>query len=289
MATVKNPLNSLSASGSINNTQTYHRAGGRGVKTIPRQRGDKSFDAQYPSAIVTGRGVVRLKPQARPDLRRRQGRAAQGPARPADLRRLRFANASTVAAWLVRNNLVVAASNPANMEPPPPPWWDQHYLQRGRREQQLKFPGQPPGRTVAWRVETTGTKSPVTFLMRQLLSRRLVRLDVTLTAWRNLTLEQQMFWATMGNAPWDELPLEFEFDDRGAVDRRFINVWIQAAYLIANFELEAGWLERGLDFAVWQTPFRRAPNDPIVTAWERWLSTGESIRGIESVRWSRGG
>ena len=287
VAKVRYPLFSLTASGNLAGAVNYTSFPRCRRKAIPRQRGDKLFVAEYPPDVLSGWGVVRKALPRRRDLKR--GRLAADTRKNRDQRAkaARFTIARTLALWAVKYGVTASRLPPAELVPVPPPWWDGLYFQRAVRREQLHFPGQARGETVGFVTRIRGTTTPTGFIMRQLLGRKFARLEITRLAWNNLSPSARENWTPRGDTPWDVLPTEFDFGDGVVFDRRFVNCWMQASQLIAAFELDAGWLERGADFQLHCSPFVRAPDDPVVVAWETHLSAGARVSAMESKPWRR--
>ena len=287
MAKVKYPLHSLSASGTVGKQVTFHKSGGNKPHIITRRRGDKVINAVYPRRRISGEGIARIKPGRRGDLRKRR----PGENIPANeeqaLREAQFRHATTITDWIVRNNIVVAESDPNNRTIPLRPWWDGLYFQRGQTSEERRFPGQGEGESLNIRRQITGATTKRGFISHQLLTRSLFRFTITLAAWRNLTPVENTTWLPGGDAPWEELPMLFPLPGEQFFTRTFANIWIQAAYLIPLFEMPRNWLRIGQRVNVWVSEHPRPDSDPAVAAFKAHLSAQNDYQIIDVESWQR--
>ena len=287
MATVKFPLWSLDASGSVGGLLTYSRGAGTAARPVDKSVDGRAYTAEYPARVLDGRGIVRLKPRARPDLKRRHIVTGLKTAPGQQLREDQFRVAGMLADWLYRWSLVVSLHDPQAPPVAVHGWWEGLYFQRGENRELRKFPGQPEGATLSIRRAITGTNSAKGYLMRQLLSRRLVRFDVTLEAFAGLTAAQKATWLPSGNAPWHLLPDAYDFGDFHIEGQTFVNIWMQAAELIARFALPKRWLYTGQRAGLWRATRSYPKNHAVVLAWEKHLSSGDGYKAEPVSRWHR--
>ena len=285
MAVVKNPLHSASASGSIANALCFSPVGDTRPRTIHREVEGLPVDAQYPARIMSGRGIVRLKPQYRGDLRKPLPAGAGKENRQQQLREDRFTAAATISRWIVRNNLVPSVLAPALLDPTPRPWSAGVYLRRTENRELRKFPGQEIGETLSVRRRVAAPTTEQGFVMHQLLSRRYFRFEITLAAFLNLPQEQISTWVPGGDAPWSELPQFFSFGGDLNVPRVFVNCWIQAAYFIPLFALPKEWLIVGQRAEVWRSPVVVDSDDPDVIEWRNYWSAQSDYVLTQSHDW----
>lgn len=287
MARVKNPLHSMSASGSIAGVITYrptHRVEGQ---IIHRERNGKEIEAKYPPRIISGQGIASAKIIRQPSIKRRNRATNKRINQAALIRESRFILAKKIAAWAVNNNICVTFNDPSNQIPPLPPWWDGIYFQRGENREMIKFPGQEQEMTVSIKRKITGTTTRQGFVMRQLLARKYIRLDYTLQAWATLSEVQKARWERYEIPEWTDLPRNFELVGSGIISQRFMNCWIQAAATIPQFELPRGWLFEGQLKAVWKSNWTRPVDNPAVLAWQAHLNSERDIIATSSPPWNR--
>ena len=285
MAKVKFPLFSLSATGKVGDVLLYHRVAKTPARTMKRRYANGIVEAKYPARIISGRGVVRKRPSVRYDKRRRHKIYDEPASLAQATTEYYFKMASAVAHWVIKHNLVVAAEDPADAVPFLAPWSDGVYFLRGENRENIEFPGHPVGMTTSARRQLERSDTKLGFIMRELLSRKYVRVRYLLGAWVKLSAEDRLKWLPGGNAPWDALPAQFTLPRGSYVGQDFINAWIQSSYLIPRYELLKGWLQNGDRLQVWHTPYHRPSGDPMVIAWKNHIGAENDFTEVQSTPW----
>lgn len=228
---------------------------------------------------------MRLKSGKRNDLKKRSRKDGRLIDRVQELKEARLTFASTLASWIIKNNIAIAPNNvPVDLNTLPP-WSDGLFLARAEKREEIKFPGQAIGRSLSVRTEVTAPKTNFNFIMHQLLTKRNFRFDITLNAWRALSLEYTAQWQPRRTAPWNLLQQTFNFPEGPAVGQAFANMWIQVSFLIPQFQLTRGWLERGQQNSVYQTFYNRPADDPVYLAWLEYWSSENDIKDIPVESW----
>lgn len=273
MAKVKFPLWSLSASGSLGKTVCYSPQAEEASRQRDRVIKDTDNIAIYPARIISGRAIARLKPRGSAAIRRQSKIYKEPESLIQAQRQAQFTFAQTLARWIIENNLTVSPVDPLTRPEPVYPWTDGRYFLRGENREIRKFPGQVPGKTLGIRRRTTRPTTEFGYVMRQLITRRNFRFNITLIAWTNLPNPYVDLWLPSGNAPWDNLPRTFPLHRGIIVDRTFANMWMQASFLIPRFELQKNWLEAGTQNGMWISTDKRADNDPVILNWEKHLDS----------------
>lgn len=281
MARVKNPLNSLAASGSVGELVTYQHRHTDSPIEVRRSINGEPVTAIYPERIIDGRGIARLKPRSRGDLSRRRLAARGARGKAAIESQDRFNLARILADWCVRNNIAIFGPTAV----PRPPFWSGVYDQRGENREMRKFPGQPAGESVSIRRRITGTITPRGYMMRQLLSRRLIRYNITLAAFLNLDNAARSTWTPSPAAPTDPLPIPYQVGDLTIRDPAFYHFWIIAAFFINRFDMPQFWVQNGERARV-VSGFQVAPIPPEkIEAWENHIAAQNEIRRQTTGPW----
>ena len=287
MAKVINPLHSATASGSVGATVCYTPVGVQRAREIPRTINGEEVVAQYPTRIVSGRGIVRAKPRGAKDFKRSKPRARTARTTAEQQRRDRFAWISQLAHWVVRENIAIGPDDPALMPQPQPPWWDSVYFLRGVNREIVRFPGQPEGTSVSIRRFYSRPLTPHGYVFRQLYTRGSFRLETTMAAWEQLPPEYQARWQFGGTAPVESLPVPGNIGDGFVYSPGFANALMQVAYLSPRFALSKNWLREGQQNQLWKTPFARGPGDQVVGAWVVHISSAFDTEVIQLHPWER--
>lgn len=287
MARVKNPLHSYSASGSIGGTVTYNKVGQQNPRVRITTRDGQQIANHYPSRIVSGAGIAKRK-ITRQSLASRRDKSLAGLDITTQAQKQRaLANASILAAWIVKYNINVGEVNPKNPPQNILPLWDRYYEQHVENREQVKFPGQPANETLSIRRKSTIFRSRHNFMVHQLLTKGFHKAHITAAYASIQPLTVITRWYNSGDAPMHLIVDRIDPGDIGIPIEPFIHIWICVTFESNTFTLKSNWINNLHRAGLWITNYTRPADDPVVLRYNLRLKSSEDIRIETTKPWGK--
>lgn len=280
MATVKFPLLSLSATGSIKGVIDFKQVRDTDEITYQKNRNLTSFQHTKPPRIVTGRGIVCAKRGARG---RKRAKKTEQQRQNQNI----FSVALKLGTFIEKHSLIYTDTNPAPIINPPSSWSSRFINARGSSNELRKFPGQVIRRSTSWRRRTKEPTTPRGYVMRSFMINQAFTLRQAQNVWLQLDDEQKERFIPTGNAPFDRLVGLDILEQWTEASIRGANYLMWYVYTKYFFEQRGVWRQFGPQIQLWTTPGREIDNPFRRALYEDFTSSTTSISDVSSPPWER--